>query len=86
MKHPLKLMSLPLENEHPLEDLSLDELCERFKLPWQDRVTLVAYIDNTGRIPQNFEPGTEAYDQWCYTGRKKKDKATLQQSLQNIEE
>ena len=44
----------------------------------------VAYIDNKGREPKNFEEGTEAYLQWTYTGRKKIDKETLKRSYQEV--
>jgi hypothetical protein len=43
----------------------------------------VAYVENTNRYPQNFPEGSEAYDQWTYTGRKKKDKETLRRATQS---
>ena len=74
MKHPVKGASLP-----PAEIVTEDgKIVLR---PGE----VVAYRDNTGFSPRNFAEGTEAYDQWTYTGRKKKDKNTLQRALE-IEE
>jgi hypothetical protein len=48
-----------------------------------DKVLYVAYVENTNRDPQNFPEGSEAWNQWTYTGRKKKDKETLKRASQS---
>jgi hypothetical protein len=77
-KHPAKLASL--HDGSPPPGFSSNDW---FKLDWQDRATYVAYVENTNRHPQNFPEGSEAYDQWTYTGRKKKDKETLRRATQS---
>jgi hypothetical protein len=73
-QHP-KQMSLPFL---PSEQGFLPKTAEELK--GMD-AEYVAYLENTNRHPQNFPEGSEAYAQWCYTGRKKRDKEILEQSI-----
>jgi hypothetical protein len=74
-KHHPKQMSLPFL---PSEQEFLPKTAKELK---GMNAEYVAYVENTNRHPQNFPEGSEAYDQWCYTGRKKKDKETLNASI-----
>jgi hypothetical protein len=76
-KHHPKQMSLPFL---PSEQGFLPKTAEELK--GMD-AEYVAYVENTNRHPQNFPEGSEAYDQWTYTGRKKKDKETLRRATQS---
>jgi hypothetical protein len=84
MKHPVKLASLPNNLTSIIEHYGdTVEAYELMRLPAPDRGTLIAYLDNMNQKPQNFPVGSEAYDQWTYTGRKKKDKETLKRASQS---
>ena len=79
MKHPLKQMSLLCD-----EKLAALVTPEHINEEYLDILQRVAYIDNTSLEPKNFPEGSEAHAQWTYTGRKKNDKQTLQQSYQEV--
>jgi hypothetical protein len=68
-------MSLPfLPSEQELLPKTAEELKE-----WDAQY--VAYLENTNQHPQNFPEGSEERYQFEYTGRKKRDKQTLMNSL-----
>jgi hypothetical protein len=69
-------MSLPFL---PFEQALLPKTADELKAMDAE---YVAYLENTNRHPQNFPEGSEAWKQWTYTGRKKKDKQTLQQAME----
>ena len=75
MKHPVKQMSLfpSVQEDLPYSEWERDE---------GERATLMAYIENVGKPPENPPEGSEKWNQWTYTGRKKKDKSTLMNSLE----
>jgi hypothetical protein len=75
-KHHPKQMSLPFL---PSEQGFLPKTAEELK---EMDAEAVAYLDNMKRPHQNFPEGSEAWLQWTYTGRKKKDKETIKNATQ----
>ena len=79
-KLPVSLASLTLEGLSPDSDIGIP-WPEFLKLDYKDRVTIVAYLDNMKKPPENFGENTEQYAQFAYTGRKKRDKETLKNAI-----
>ena len=77
MRQPLKQMSLfpSVQVDLPYSEWERDE---------GERATLVAYIENVGKPPNNPPEGSEQWQQFTYTGRKKRDKSILNKSIEKL--
>lgn len=62
-----------------LTDSRLAELVDETN--YQQPREHVAYVDNVGFSPKNFQEGTEAYEQWAFSPRKKNAKSIIERSM-----
>lgn len=79
MRQPLKQMSLPFL---PANEEFLPKTAEELKALDPE---VVAYLENKGRLHENFPEDSEAHFQFSFTGRKKRDREWLEGVKREIE-